>query len=286
MARIDNLTNNYSDIADAIRAKTGKTATIKPKDFDTEILSIESGGSGGGLEYLLRDSLPAGSKAILTQDGDGTLKAVIPDGVTSIGNTAFYYNQLKSLVIPDSVKSIGDDAFRYNQLTSVVIGNSVTNIDTYAFQYNQLKSLVIPDSVIYIGNCAFSDNELTSVDFGNGVTTIGQYAFNNNKLTSIVIPNSVTSIGVQSFTYNQLTSVVIPDSVTSIGNYAFRYNQLTEIIFESETPPTIQFGTFNNNPNLLTQGSIYVPNNSVEAYKEMTNYTQFASIIKPISERP
>ena len=82
MARIDNLTNNYSDIADAIRTKTGKTDLIKPKDFDTEILSIESGGSGGGLEYLMRGSQPTGSKAILTQDGDGTLKAVIPDGVT------------------------------------------------------------------------------------------------------------------------------------------------------------------------------------------------------------
>ena len=264
MARIDNLTNNYSDIADAIRTKTGKLATIKPKDFDTEILSIESGGSGGGLEYLLRNSIPIGSKAILTQDGDGALKAVIPDSVTRIGDTAFQYSQLKSVVIGNSVTFIGNNAFHTNQLTSVVIGDSVTTISTYAFYFNQLTSIVI----------------------GNSVTSIDQCAFQYNRLTSIVIGNSVTSIGYGAFQNNRLTSVVIGDSVTTISYGAFSTNQLTEIIFERNTPPTIQANTFDSNPNLLTQGSIYVPNNSVETYKNATNYVKYASIIKSISERP
>ena len=286
MARIDNLTNNYTDIADAIRTKTGKIATIKPKDFDTEILSIESGGSGGGLEYLLRGSQPTGSKAILTQDGDGTLKAVIPDGVTSIGVHSFAYNQLKSLVMPDSITSIGDSAFRDNQLTSVDFGNGVTNIGYYAFYNNQLTSIVIPDGVTTIRDYAFQNNQLTSVIIPDSVTSIGAYAFQYNQLKSVVIPNSVRSIAGSAFQYNQLTSVIIPDSVTTISSVAFSNNQLTEIIFERNTPPTIQSTTFKYNPNLLTQGSIYVPDNSVDTYKAMTNYTQYASIIKPISERP
>jgi len=238
MARIDNLQNFIEDVGQAIKDKKGIPAEqkIQVRDFDTEIASIET-----GLEYLLRNSNPTGSKAILTQDGDGTLKAVIPEGVTSIGNQAFIYNQLTIVIIGNSVTNIGNNAFAYNQLTSVVIGNSVTRI--------------------------------------------GQSAFQRNQLTSVVIPSSVTSIGQYAFQYNQLTSVVIPDSVTNIGTSAFSSNQLTEIIFESETPPAIQSTTFNN-PNLLTQGSIYVPDNSVNTYKAMTNYTQFASIIKPISERP
>lgn len=45
MARIDTLANFLTDIAAAIKAKTGKTDTITPANFDTEIASIETGGS-------------------------------------------------------------------------------------------------------------------------------------------------------------------------------------------------------------------------------------------------
>lgn len=47
MARTNNLGNFLTDVADAIREKTGGTAQISAKDFDTEIRSIEGGGSGG-----------------------------------------------------------------------------------------------------------------------------------------------------------------------------------------------------------------------------------------------
>ena len=102
---------------------------------------------------------------------------VIPDmiggkKVTSIGDRAFYGNQLTSVVIPNSITSIGNDAFVGNQLTSVVIPNSVTSIGNDAFYGNQLTSVVIPDSV----------------------TSIGDRAFSMNKLTSVIIPNSVTNI--------------------------------------------------------------------------------------------
>lgn len=42
MARINNLVNFLTDIANAIRGKTGKSATIQPEDMDTEIASIST----------------------------------------------------------------------------------------------------------------------------------------------------------------------------------------------------------------------------------------------------
>lgn len=43
MARVDNLTNFLTDVADSIRAKKGTTDTIPASSFDTEISSIQSG---------------------------------------------------------------------------------------------------------------------------------------------------------------------------------------------------------------------------------------------------
>ena len=68
---------------------------------------------------------------------NGTLVTdlVIPDGVTTIGDRAFYNcESLTSVIIPNSVTSIGYEAFYYcRSLTSATIGNSVTSIGERAF---------------------------------------------------------------------------------------------------------------------------------------------------------
>ena len=62
-------------------------------------------------------------------------KVVIEDGVTSIGDAAFFYCiDLKSITIPDSVTSIGNLAFTgCSSLTSITIPDSVTSIGKSAF---------------------------------------------------------------------------------------------------------------------------------------------------------
>ena len=183
---------------------------------------------------------------LYTKDGKTLLKYApgktattftIPDGVTSIGNSAFSYcSALTSIAIPNSVTSIGNSAFSYcSSLTSIAIPKSVTSIGYDAFSgCTSLTSIEIPNSVTSIGNYAFYDcSSLTSVVIPDSVTSIGFWAFwNCTSLTSVVIPNSVTSIGRSAFSCcSSLTSVVIPDSVTSIGDSTF-YNctSLTSVI--------------------------------------------------------
>ena len=158
---------------------------------------------------------------------DSLTSVSIPDSVTSIGDNAFYFcESLTSVTIPDSVTAIGDSAFSYcDSLTSVSIPDSVTSIGDEAFySCSSLTSVNIPDSVTSIGDRAFSYcDSLTSVSIPDSVTAIGNRAFYScDSLTSVSIPNSVTAIGNRAFYYcDSLTSVSIPNSVTSIGDYAF-----------------------------------------------------------------
>ena len=68
-------------------------------------------------------------------NGEEVKDLIIPDGVTSIGNYAFYNcSGLTSATISEGVTSIGKEAFRGCEgLTSLSIPNSVSSIGDYAF---------------------------------------------------------------------------------------------------------------------------------------------------------
>ena len=78
----------------------------------------------------------------------------------------------------------------------------------------------------------------------------------------------------------KLTSVTIPNSVTSIGSSAFNgCSSLTSVTVEATTPPTLGSNVFqDSNANLV----IYVPAESVEAYKTTGNWVTYASRIQAI----
>ena len=193
-------------------------------------------------------------------------------------------------------------------MTDLVIPNTVTEIKQYAFRgCSNLTSLTIPDSVTSIGIIAFFGcHSITSVTIESDAdfSSTGLYFTKDNinynvlnkssvfiSITSysgdVVIPTtvtagntfSVTSIGERAFqNCNGLTSVTIPKSVMSIGEGAFNNcSVLTTLNVKATTPPT--FGSYMlAGCSALT--TIYVPTDSVDAYKAASGWSSYADKIE------
>jgi len=184
---------------------------------------------------------------------------ILPNGVTSIGDRAFYNcSGLTSVTIPDSVTSIGIYAF-YNcsSLTSVTIPNTVTSIGTSAFDgcynvksayytgtYAQWNNIYSPSSSYHyhpfqiistvdnsiLGWCMnsarWSINTTTgTLIISGGSGQLSKNAFWENyksSISNIIINSSIHTIYDSTFSgFSNLTTVSIPSSVTSIGQNAF-----------------------------------------------------------------
>ena len=195
------------------------------------------------------------SELIVYPKGNGRSAYTVPDGVTSIGGSAFSgCTSLAEIVIPDSVTSIGDSAFSgCTSLAEIVIPDSVTSIGVFAFSgctslskvdlpktlttieagtfrdCTSLKEIVIPDSVTEI-RCnwdlgAFSGcTSLSKVKLSNNLTIIDDRTFSDcTSLAEIDIPDSVTSIGRFAFSgCTSLSKVDLPKKLTTIEAGTFR----------------------------------------------------------------
>ena len=177
-------------------------------------------------------------------NGELIIDLVIPDGVTSIGSSAFYNcSNLTSIIIPDSVTSIGSSAFEdCDSLVSITlpfVGAQKDGTKNTHFGYifgtvpASLKTVIITGGTS-IGDYAFYNcSSLTSITIGDSVTSIGQNAFYGcSGLESINVENGNSQYHSQGNCLIETASKtlilgcknsIIPTdgSVTSIGEDAF-----------------------------------------------------------------
>ncbi len=167
----------------------------------------------------------------------------IPEGVTSIGQSAFTYCwNLTEVSIPESVKSIGFYAFSgCSGLTKMELPAGLTTIEDGAFNgCSGLTQIKIPSGVTRIGGAAFMGcRNLQSVELPQNLKEIGYSAFNGcSALTEVTLPERVVTIGHDAFYgCSGLTRIRIPAGVTSLEETTFSdCGALEEIVFLGDAP--------------------------------------------------
>ena len=174
-----------------------------------------------------------------------------------------------------------------NNLYGMVDG-SITNITSNAtflrphafYRAEALQTAILPN-VTEIPEYAFYDcSSLRRVEVPNA-TSIGDDAFCGSGITIADFPN-VEAVYGTSFSHCQYLLRAYLPKVTDIRSNAFdECWSLQSVTFGATTPPTISQSLFYNCNSL---SAIYVPAESVEAYKSATNWSKYADIIQPIVE--
>ena len=189
-------------------------------------------------------------------------------------------NIFAKLTIGDNVTKIGDYTFYgCSSLKSVSMSNNITSIGAYAFgKCSSLEEVDIPNGVYSIGDNAFGGcSSLTNISIPSSVTTISSYCFENcSALINIDIPNGVYSVGCNAFSgCSELECVTFGENVASIGSDVFYYcHKLNSIYCKASVPPVVSKYFIN-----YSSPMIYVPKESVAAYRAAEGWKNYASYI-------
>lgn len=314
---IDRLATNVKELTDVV--SLGSIEKIKDGNYSTQISGNYEGAfarCNNLLNVHLPDSLEyigAGSFAECT-----ALEQInIPDSVKVIKISSFY--NCTSLVIEDlslpnletlelnafygvSIKKISNlgkisalptgnantQSFgKKDVLEEVVLPDTLTSIADYAFhEYTTITSISANwGSITYIGVSSFREVKglPSSLSLPSLENALKSTSFRGTNLEEVLDLGSITVVDTYAF-YRALSlkKVVLPQTLTSINMQAFAYcNALETVICHNTTPPTLHVQAFMSTNSTFI---IYVPDESVTAYREASNWSTYADRIKPLSE--
>lgn len=215
MARTDNLDHFLTDVADAIRTKTGSAATIAANQFDTAIVNIPSGG-GSPTDYF------DGNGAHYTDTETNFFKVdyVIsttnfPDidctGYTSLQNffSGCYWKKLPRVKNTTTATDLGNMFENCYFVTTLDLSqmntSNVTNMNRMFYNCNALTSLDISNfdltKVTNLVNAFAGLTSATTINLGTSSTpalTGAEYMIQN--------ANKVTTIDLSHFDFSKIPS--------------------------------------------------------------------------------
>lgn len=235
-----------------------------------------------------------------------SLKSVtIPSTLKKVEGFGLGRNILEGTLDLTSVETIEAQAFQEaRNVTCVKFGPALKSINAGFEGCNNLASFVIEgenakysvkNGWLYTNNgkklilVPQGDSKATGhVTIPDGVETIGNQCFSNYKVTSISLPEGLSRMDhMYVFGYYKGTYVELPSTMEYMCYLSFGYStELTTVKCKAVTPPTIHEGSatsliFHACNNLT---AIYVPAESVDAYKAATGWAGWGDKIKAIPE--
>ena len=181
------------------------------------------------------------------------------------GNNKPQLNYTDYKVSSRSLVSDGGDTYGLNEkLCLNYIPSSVTSLEDAFSYWSSLEEVTckIPDGVTSM-----------SSTFG-GCTSL---------VNAPEIPSDVTNMNNTFYGCTSLvTAPEIPSGVTSMSSTFGGCTSLKEVTFLHTTPPSMQSAL----QGCSSLETIYVPDEAVDAFKTATGWLEFASKIKPLSEKP
>ena len=206
---------------------------------------------------------------------------VIPTDITEIKDRAFSgCTSITSVALHDRVSIIGKEAFWHcSALANVTFDNCVTRIKTSAFAgCTSLKRIDITNLSAWC-KTSIQNTDTAPCRYG------AQLYLNGEEVTKLTIPADITKLGFTLFKgCPSLTSVTLHENVVSINSWAFNIcKNLKSVYCKATTPPTARrgsskgaWGAFSTN---ASGRLIYVPHESVDAYKAADGWSSYADSI-------
>ena len=212
----------------------------------------------------------------------------VPEGVTEIGENAFYCSYLKTVSLPSTLKTIGVGAF-YGcfYLEDIVLPEGLERIETDAFMHcNKISDITLPDSLTYIGDKAFfectairkfniparvtyigpgalatlgmvtsltvDDGNTVYHDYENCIIKTGSKNLVAACITSIIPDDgSVDAIADSAFMGVDRANIYLPRAINYIGKNAFANSSIVSIVLPNDLV-RIEDGTFSGCRNLAS----------------------------------
>ena len=317
-----NVTTGWGATYNSSKSTWDSTTGIGKIVFDGVVTTIPNNGLEGKTKLTAILEMPStiteigeyGFRYTVSYTGFKTIN--FNEGIQTIKQRAFLSNRgFTSVKLPNSLKYMDKYAFNTcGNLKSITIGEGMRMFrhdgSTSYSGYNVATGMFAATSLNTVIWNAIDCYDFVKSSYSPFTTEsiTGTTDHTKNTIKNVYFGDKVKHIPGCLFwkCQNISNTIVIPESCERIGDRAFQAcTGIRTVIVKAKTPPLITPETYEQNPNaafvnsdgknavfrqyttswiVMPNLTIYVPYESLNAYKTDPNWSVYASIIKPIDE--